>query len=256
MRPLRRRPDARSCPPRRGARGRHRPAAGVVMTSTLCVIPARGGSKGIPRKNLADCAGRPLIAWTIEQALAVARDSTSSSRPRTPRSPQVAARPRRRGHRAAAGARRGHHRHRARRRARHRGADSGRRAARPGDAAPGHLPRTPPRQPGPRAGGVRRATGADSLVGVVPQAPFLWWATDPPTADYDVAARPRRQDLTPDRLRYRETGSLYVTRTEVYLQQHNRLGGRDPPVRHGRGRGGRHRHTPTSKWRAHLLALP
>jgi CMP-N,N'-diacetyllegionaminic acid synthase len=41
-----------------------------------------------------------------------------------------------------------------------------------------------------------------------------------------VADRPRRQDLTADRLRYRETGSLYVTRTEVYLDQHNRLGGR------------------------------
>ncbi|TWT98636.1 acylneuraminate cytidylyltransferase family protein [Stieleria varia] len=36
----------------------------------LGVIPARGGSKGIPRKNLADVCGRPLIAWTIEQALA------------------------------------------------------------------------------------------------------------------------------------------------------------------------------------------
>ena len=33
------------------------------------VIPARGESKGIPRKNLVDLAGRPLIAYTIEQAL-------------------------------------------------------------------------------------------------------------------------------------------------------------------------------------------
>ena len=39
--------------------------------STLCVIPARGGSKGVPRKNLLDVGGKPLIAWTIEQALAV-----------------------------------------------------------------------------------------------------------------------------------------------------------------------------------------
>lgn len=34
----------------------------------LAVIPARGGSKGIPRKNLAPLAGKPLIAWTIEAA--------------------------------------------------------------------------------------------------------------------------------------------------------------------------------------------
>ena len=38
--------------------------------SVLAVIPARGGSKGIPRKNLREVAGKPLIVWTIEQALA------------------------------------------------------------------------------------------------------------------------------------------------------------------------------------------
>ena len=32
------------------------------------VIPARGGSKGIPRKNLKDFCGKPLIAWSILQA--------------------------------------------------------------------------------------------------------------------------------------------------------------------------------------------
>lgn len=35
----------------------------------LGVIPARGGSKGIKRKNVRDLAGKPLIAWTIEAAL-------------------------------------------------------------------------------------------------------------------------------------------------------------------------------------------
>lgn len=35
-----------------------------------CIIPARGGSKGIPRKNLLPIGGKPLIAWSIEQALA------------------------------------------------------------------------------------------------------------------------------------------------------------------------------------------
>jgi CMP-N-acetylneuraminic acid synthetase len=37
------------------------------------VIPARGGSKGIPRKNLAPLAGRPLIAYTIDAARASER---------------------------------------------------------------------------------------------------------------------------------------------------------------------------------------
>lgn len=37
---------------------------------TLAVIAARGGSKGIPHKNLLDLCGKPLIAWTVEQARA------------------------------------------------------------------------------------------------------------------------------------------------------------------------------------------
>lgn len=36
---------------------------------TLAIIPARGGSKGIRRKNVFPLGGRPLIAWSIEQAL-------------------------------------------------------------------------------------------------------------------------------------------------------------------------------------------
>jgi N-acylneuraminate cytidylyltransferase len=36
--------------------------------SILAIIPARGGSKGIPRKNIRMLAGKPLIAWTIKEA--------------------------------------------------------------------------------------------------------------------------------------------------------------------------------------------
>ncbi len=38
--------------------------------SILALIPARGGSKGVPGKNIRPLAGRPLIAWTIEAARA------------------------------------------------------------------------------------------------------------------------------------------------------------------------------------------
>jgi CMP-N,N'-diacetyllegionaminic acid synthase len=34
----------------------------------VALIPARGGSKGVPRKNLAVVGGKPLIAWTVEAA--------------------------------------------------------------------------------------------------------------------------------------------------------------------------------------------
>ena len=39
----------------------------------LGVVPARGGSKGIPRKNVRLLGGRPLLAWTAEAALAARR---------------------------------------------------------------------------------------------------------------------------------------------------------------------------------------
>ena len=40
------------------------------MTEILAVIPARGGSKGVPCKNIRLVANKPLIAWTIESAQA------------------------------------------------------------------------------------------------------------------------------------------------------------------------------------------
>jgi N-acylneuraminate cytidylyltransferase len=38
------------------------------MADVLGLIPARGGSKGIVRKNVAPVAGKPLVAWTVEAA--------------------------------------------------------------------------------------------------------------------------------------------------------------------------------------------
>ena len=37
--------------------------------SFLAIIPARGGSKRLPRKNILDLAGKPLIEWSIEAGL-------------------------------------------------------------------------------------------------------------------------------------------------------------------------------------------
>ena len=195
----------------------------------LCVVPARGGSKGVPRKNLRVVAGKPLLVWTLEQALAArpAMDVVVSTddeeiaevaraagalvpflRPAelaldtTPTEPVV----------------------------RHAIA-----AARAAGAAPDAVmllqATSPVRLPGTvsRAVAQLEATGVDSLVGVVAQAPFIWTDHGPgaaPTAAYDVTARPRRQDLTPTTLRYRETGSLYLTRTWVYDELDNRIGGR------------------------------
>lgn len=191
----------------------------------LCVVPARGGSKGVPRKNLRTVAGRPLIWWTIQQALAcrpamdvvvstedeeiagVARDAGAEVpflRPHELAQDTTATEPV----------------------VRHTMQQMESLGRRP-DAVMLLQATSPIRLPGTldRAVAEFVASGADSMVGVVPQAPFLWWAGDPPRADYPVYDRPRRQDLTLETFRYRETGSLYLTRTEIYEQHDNRLGG-------------------------------
>lgn len=38
------------------------------MVDNIAIIPARGGSKRIPKKNIVDFLGKPMIAWTIEAA--------------------------------------------------------------------------------------------------------------------------------------------------------------------------------------------
>jgi len=35
----------------------------------LCIIPARGGSKGLPKKNIRILNGKPLVVWSIQQAI-------------------------------------------------------------------------------------------------------------------------------------------------------------------------------------------
>ncbi len=195
--------------------------------STLAVIPVRGGSKGIPRKNLQDVGGKPLVVWTIEQALAAVHDVRVVVSTEDAEIADVA--------RAA-------------------GAEVIDRPAELAQdttatepvilhamdtlAAQGYEPQqvmllqatSPVRRPGTidRAIEQMTSTGVDSLVGVVPQTPFLWWTARDghgPTADFDVDNRPRRQELTEAQMRYRETGSLYVTRTWVYRERGNRIGG-------------------------------
>ena len=62
--------DRCAAPPGRTFRIRHRhrrsPKSQVTV---LGVIPARGGSKGLPRKNVLPLLGKPVIAYTIEAAL-------------------------------------------------------------------------------------------------------------------------------------------------------------------------------------------
>jgi pseudaminic acid cytidylyltransferase len=40
----------------------------MIKCKPICIIPARGGSKRLPRKNIIKIGGKPVLAWTIEQA--------------------------------------------------------------------------------------------------------------------------------------------------------------------------------------------
>lgn len=196
----------------------------------LCVIPVRGGSKGIPGKNRRLVAGKPLVVWTIEQALAArpAMDVLVSTDDE-----QLAAIAR------AAGAQVPWLRpaHLAEDTTatepvvEHAIAEYTKAGRRP-DAVMLLQATSPVRLPGTldRAIAQFAESGVDSMVGAVPQTPFLWQygadIHDQPHAYFTVGARPRRQDLERAQMFYRETGSLYVTRTETYENEHNRLGGK------------------------------
>ena len=41
----------------------------IYNKSILAVIPARKGSKKLPKKNILSLAGKPMIVWTINEAL-------------------------------------------------------------------------------------------------------------------------------------------------------------------------------------------
>ena len=58
-------PAARAC----CASWRRRCWAGWADVEVLAIVPARGGSKGIPRKNLVTLLGRPLLWWSVRAAL-------------------------------------------------------------------------------------------------------------------------------------------------------------------------------------------
>lgn len=68
--------------------------------------------------------------------------------------------------------------------------------------------------------------GADSLVSACEIHPFIWQSPGDARALYDFRNRPRRQDVAQDDRLYEENGSIYITRTEILMRDHCRLGGR------------------------------
>ena len=191
----------------------------------IAIIPARGGSKGIPGKNLKPVAGLPLLAHSIRQALASSCVHTCLV---STDDEQIATAAREHGAQVI-----------------HRPPElSGDMAS--SESALVHALAAWVAEGGPEpelvvflqctspvrghddidvAVATLRSEAADSLLSVSPFHRFIWQQSDEGAAsvNYDFRNRQRRQDLP---ARFVENGSIYVFKPWVLRDTGNRLGGR------------------------------
>lgn len=192
----------------------------------LCIIPARGGSKGVKDKNIRNIAGKPLLAWSIEQALEcelIDRVIVSTE------SQKIAAIAEKYGAKVP--------------------------FLRPEALARDDSPTEPsliysveelgkqgyypkavillqPTSPIRNPGRLKKAIelfnheNADSLVSVCEEHPYFWKDLKNPTALYNYNQRLRRQDIKPKDRWYQENGSIYITKTKMLIEKKNRLCGK------------------------------
>jgi CMP-N,N'-diacetyllegionaminic acid synthase len=192
--------------------------------TVVAIIPARGGSKRIPRKNLLVVGGLPLVGHSIRHARDASVDEVYVST-EDPEIAQVAAafgaeviqRPAELAGDEATSESSLLHVLDAR-------ADRG--LADP-DLVVFLQPTSPIRRPGDidRAVGTLTAAGADSLFSACENNRLIWALNrgELRSVNYDYRSRQREQDMA---VQYRENGSIYVFRPEILRMHRNRLGGR------------------------------
>jgi YrbI family 3-deoxy-D-manno-octulosonate 8-phosphate phosphatase len=203
----------------------------ATAPKTVAIIPARGGSKGVPGKNLRPVGGIPLVARAVRSCLAASRiDGTYV----TTDDPTVADVARRAGavviERPADIAGDTATSESALEHALGVISDLGS----PADVLVFVQCTSPFIEPGDLDRAVELITTghADSALSAIQTYEFLWRDADPSVAsgtgpmtgqNHDSGYRPRRQERRPD---FRETGAFYAMRTDGFLQHHHRFFGR------------------------------
>lgn len=197
----------------------------MTVPFSLILIPARGGSKGIPRKNLLNVGGKPLLTWSIESALqcsspnlvVVSSDDDEIGGVAVSLGANFINRPV------------------------HLASDVSSTEETMLHSletllthnAFSHIVLLQATCPIRRSFMIDMAfkqllnDGSDSLVGVVRESPFLWGG---PISDgrpkYDVANRPMRQSFAEEDFNYRETGNIYITSVQAFLNTNVRVSGK------------------------------
>ena len=194
----------------------------------ICVIPARGGSKGIPKKNIKEIAGKPMLAWSVQQALKcealdghvyVSSDSDEILAVAEEYGARGVKRP-----------------------------DEFANDTATSESAVRHTVESVEAQTGKsvenvvflqatspvrawddisRAFETFKSEGADSLLSVQPLRDYFLWQEDEKvegshkSINFDYKNRKRRQDIEKT---YLENGSIYIFKREILFEENNRLG--------------------------------
>jgi len=187
-------------------------------------IPARGGSKGIPGKNIKEFAGKPLIVHSIEYALncsqidevVVSTDDNNIAKIAKRTGARIVNRPPDLSTDQATTESAIHH--------------FLNKFSKKTDIIVLLQPTSPYRPKGSLEKALTHFTnnGFDSLLSITPTHHFFWRAKGDQTvfAEYDYLNRPRRQDIKLKDIRYIENGSLYIFTAKHFDKKGNRLGGK------------------------------